>query len=136
MCPALYLRDVALPGLREGAAQASRPVPPLIAHALIALSREPEKFAQSFPQGRHHVQHMPSYSQMFAAAEYREAKHGHWTEAALATVVIHGDEAAVAAGLRDYMDMAGASELIAGVLSVEGDPEVDLERAMRLVAGL
>ena len=37
ICPPAYLRDVALPAMAEGAKQAGRPVPPLIAHAPVCV---------------------------------------------------------------------------------------------------
>ena len=41
-CPLPYLRDVAVPALKEGAAKAGRPVPPLIAHVPVVVSEDLE----------------------------------------------------------------------------------------------
>ena len=38
LCPPRYLQDVALPAMRRGAEKAERPVPPLVAHVLVAPS--------------------------------------------------------------------------------------------------
>jgi alkanesulfonate monooxygenase SsuD/methylene tetrahydromethanopterin reductase-like flavin-dependent oxidoreductase (luciferase family) len=40
VCPLPYLRDVAVPALKEGAAKANRPVPPLIAHVPVVVSED------------------------------------------------------------------------------------------------
>ena len=37
VCPATYLKDVALPAMKKGAEQAGRPVPPLIAHVPVCV---------------------------------------------------------------------------------------------------
>lgn len=136
LCPAPYLRDVALPAMREGAAQAGRPVPPLVAHAFIAVSTDAAQVAGSASKRVGFYLRVPSYIQMLTAAGYPEAQRGEVTDAISGAVIIQGDEAAVADGLRSFMDTAGASEMIASVLPVGPDPEDDLERAMRLVASL
>ncbi|MDP2936073.1 MAG: LLM class flavin-dependent oxidoreductase [Dehalococcoidia bacterium] len=136
ICPAPYLRDVALPALKEGAAQADRPTPPLIAHAFFALSGDASEVARSARKRLGFYLRVSSYFQMLTAAGYPEAQLGEWTDAMLDAVVISGGEAAVADGLRSFMDTAGASELIASMLPVSADPEADLERAMRLIASL
>lgn len=136
ICPAPYLRDVALPALKEGAAQADRPTPPLIAHAFFALSGDASEVARSARKRLGFYLRVSSYFQMLTAAGYPEAQRGEWTDAMLDAVVIRGGEAAVADGLRSFMDTAGASELIASMLPVSADPEADLERAMRLIASL
>jgi F420-dependent oxidoreductase-like protein len=42
VCPLPYLRDVAVPALKEGAAKAGRPAPPLVAHVPVAVTEDAE----------------------------------------------------------------------------------------------
>lgn len=136
ICPAPYLRDVALPALQEGAAEAGRPVPPLVGQVFVALSEDAAEVARAGRKRLGFYLRVPSYIQMFTAAGYPEAQRGEWSDAMLDAALIRGDEAAVAAGLRSFMDRAGASELIASVIPVGPDPQADLERVMRLIASL
>ncbi|MDO8690318.1 MAG: LLM class flavin-dependent oxidoreductase [Dehalococcoidia bacterium] len=136
ICPASYLRDVAMPALKEGAAQGGRPVPPLVAHAFIALSEDGAAVAASVRKRMAMYPRLPSYANMLVAAGYPEVRSGEWSDAMLDAVVIHGDEASVAAGLRSFMDTAGSSELIASLIPTGADIQADLDRAMRLIASL
>ena len=43
MCPAQYLREVALPAIREGAADAHRAAPPLVAHVPVCVHDDLER---------------------------------------------------------------------------------------------
>src|SRR5690606_288266 len=55
VCPLPYLRDVAVPALREGAAKAGREAPPLIAHVpvIVSDSRETVYEGARFLVGRY-----------------------------------------------------------------------------------
>lgn len=136
LCPAAYLRAVALPALAEGAAQADRPAPPLVAHAFIALSEDAAAVAASARKRLGFYLRVPAYAEMFKAAGYPEAQRGEWSDAMLDAVVLQGSESKVAEGVRAFMDTSGASELIAAILPAGPDLQRDLEAAMRLVARL
>lgn len=136
LCPAPYLRDVALPALREGAVQAGRPVPPLVAHAFFALSEDLGKITTSVRKRMALYPRVSSYQQMFTAAGYPEAQRAEWSSAMMDAVVIRGSDEAVADGLRSFYSTAGASEMIASFLPVGDDLEGELERAMALIAKL
>ena len=70
LCPLPYLLDTALPALREGAAAAARPRPPIIAHVPVALT---EDRATALQVGRRaftaHTTY-PFYRKMFLAAGF------------------------------------------------------------------
>lgn len=136
VCPLPYLRDRALPALREGAAAGGRATaPPLIAHCFIALHHDPGVVRETARQRLAVYAGLPFYQEMFAAAGYPEARAGRMSDAMLDAVVVNGDEAAVAAGLRRYLE-AGLDEVIASVLVVGDDRRVELERALRLLGTL
>jgi alkanesulfonate monooxygenase SsuD/methylene tetrahydromethanopterin reductase-like flavin-dependent oxidoreductase (luciferase family) len=135
ICPLPYLRDRALVALREGAAEAGRPAPPLIAHCFVAV-HENGAAVREAARGRLAIYaRLPFYQEMFVQAGFPEARQGTFSDAMLDAVVVHGDEASVAGRLRDYLD-AGMDEVIASVLLVGDDRNASMERTMRLVASL
>ena len=136
VCPAAYLRDVAIPAMTKGAAEVQRSVPPLIAHDYIALSRDGDAVARAARQRLAHYPRQPFYARMFDAAGYPEATRGELTDAMIDAVVLHGEEAEVAERLRKYVEISGASEMVASVMPVGPEPGLQLERAIRFVAGL
>ena len=47
VCPLAYLRDSALPAMREGAQAAGRPTPPLVAHAVVSVHENYEEVKEA-----------------------------------------------------------------------------------------
>jgi len=135
ICPLPYLRDRALPALREGASAASRPAPPLVAHCFVAVHDDPAAIRAAAHDRLATYLRAPFYQEMFVAAGHPDARKGELTDPIVDAVVVGGDEATVAAGLRGYL-AAGMDELIASVLVVGADRLASLERTMRLVASL
>lgn len=135
MCPAVYLRDVAMPALEEGAAEASRPVPPLVAQAFFALGGA-GRVAEAAGKRVGFYLRIPSYVKMLTTAGYPEAQRAELSKGILDAVFVAGDEAAVAEGLRAFAETAGASELIATLVPAGPDPRAELERAMKFIASL
>lgn len=134
ICPAPYLRDVALPALQEGAAKANRTVPPLVAHAFVAVSEDVAAVARLARERMAIYPRLPFYAGMFVAAGFPEAQQGEWSDAMLDAVVIQGDEATVAAGLKSFLVTSGADELIASILPVGPDPQASAGRTMEFIA--
>ncbi|HEV8637586.1 MAG TPA: LLM class flavin-dependent oxidoreductase [Chloroflexota bacterium] len=135
ICPLPYLRDRALPALREGAQRAGRPAPPLVAHCFVAVHDDGAAVRQTAHERLAMYARAPFYQEMFAEAGFPEARQGAMTDAMLDAVVVHGDEAAVARQLGAYFD-AGMDELIASVLVVGADRRASLERTMQAAASL
>jgi F420-dependent oxidoreductase-like protein len=135
ICPLPYLRDRALPALREGAAAAGRPTPPLIAHCFVAVHDDPAAIRAEAQDRLAMYLRAPFYQEMFAAAGLPEARQGKLTDPIVDAVLVAGDEATVARRLRAYGE-AGMDELIGSVLVVGADRRASLERTMRLVASL
>lgn len=131
ICPGVYLRDVALPAMREGAARAERPVPPLIAHAPVCVH---DNAAEVRAAVREQIQNprLPFYRQMLIAAGFPEAEDGHWSDAMIDAVVPWGDEARVAARLRELLAW-GATEVLASPVLAGSDRTASLSRTMRLL---
>jgi F420-dependent oxidoreductase-like protein len=135
VCPLPYLRDQALPALRQGAAQANRPAPPLVAHCFAAVHEDAAAVREVAHERLAGYARTRFYQEMFAQAGYTEARQGTMSDRMLDAIVVHGDEAAVAARLRAYL-AAGMDEVIASTLIAGGDRRASLERILRLVASL
>ena len=116
ICPFNYLRDVALPAMTTGADRAGRQVPPLIAHALVAVHEDTDEVYAAVRDELDLYPRLPFYAAMFEAAGFPGTQEMGWTDEMLDSVVICGDEAAVARGLEGVFEL-GASEVMATVIT-------------------
>ena len=128
--PPAYLRDVALPALRAGAAAAGRPAPPLVAHVWVALSDDREAVVAAAKQTLAGYAKLPFYATMFAAAGY-PVESGAVSDALVDQLVAQGDEDAVARHVSDLLD-SGLDELLLTVVPV-GDVAAARSRLFHLV---
>ncbi len=135
LCPLPYVRDVALPALRQGAAAAARAAPPLVAHVPVCVSEDAAAVRAAARQQLAGYPRLPYYATMLRDAGYEEAMRGEWSDAMIDEVVAHGDEAAVGARLRRFID-AGAGELIVTPIPVGDDRRASLDRTAALLAAL
>jgi F420-dependent oxidoreductase-like protein len=110
-CPPAYLVDVALPALRAGAQAAQRPRPPLVAHAWVALSDDVAVVRAAGKRRLGYYAQLPFYASMFAAAGYPVEADGSLSDALIDSLVIRGDEAAVAARIDELLG-SGLDELL------------------------
>jgi F420-dependent oxidoreductase-like protein len=131
--PAQYLRDVALPALRQGAEQAGRPAPPLVAHVPVVLSADPAAAREAAKRGLRNYARLPFYTNMWATAGY-PLQAGEVSDALVDNLVVMGDEAAVAARLRELL-AAGLDELLLTDLPV-ADPAAEWLRLAHFVGQL
>ncbi|MCX6021317.1 MAG: LLM class flavin-dependent oxidoreductase, partial [Chloroflexi bacterium] len=92
ICPAPYLRDVALAEMQRGAAKAGRATPPMIAHAFVSVTEDRAAMVQAASVALGGYPRLPSYLGMFMAAGLTEASEGVWSERMLDAVVLQGDE--------------------------------------------
>jgi F420-dependent oxidoreductase-like protein len=131
--PPAYLRDVALPALRAGAAAAGRPTPPLVAHSWVALSDDREAVVSAAKQALSGYARLPFYANMFAAAGY-PVENGVVSDALAEQLVVQGDEGSVARRLAELLD-TGLNELLLTVLPL-GDVAVTRTRLFQLIGRL
>ena len=132
VCPAPYLRDVALPAMKKGAEQAGRPVPPLIAHVPVCVHENPGEVRAAFREQFAVYPTLPFYRRMLIASGYPEASKAAWSDAMIDGLVIYGDEAKATEGLQELLAF-GAGEILAHpVLAGAGRP-ASLERTLRLL---
>jgi hypothetical protein len=133
VCPWDYLRDVALPAMREGAAQAGRPVPPLVAHTTICLSEDRAAVheAARAQVGRYGM--MPNYLGMFQWAGYNDPS-GADQDRVIEALVISGPERVIIERLAQMIG-EGAGEIIAHpILLPDTDRAAEVDRVYDLVA--
>ncbi len=135
VCPGQYLRDVALPALRQGAQQAGRPTPPLIAHAPVCVHDNLAEAREAARVQLANYPRSPFYQEMFAAAGHPEARDGTWSDGMLADVVFMGDEETVAGRLRELFAW-GAAEVLAHPISAGGSPQAAMKRNLNLIAAV
>jgi F420-dependent oxidoreductase-like protein len=120
VCPLPYLRDVAVPALREGAAKAGRAVPPLVAHVPVAVSEDADAVRKGATEQLGRYPRVPYYSQMFQDAGFPEAKDGALSDRMIDALVVHGPAARVKERLRQLPSF-GAAELLAMPILPPGD---------------
>ena len=132
VCPFTYLRDVALPAMKAGAEGAGRPVPPLIAHALVCVHDSPEEVRAAIREQIPNPQ-LRFYQRMFDAAGFPEASDGTWSDAMIDATALFGDESQVARRLEEMFSF-GATEVVVSPVLAGSDRVVSLERTLRLVA--
>ena len=135
VCPGQYLRDVALPALREGAERAGREAPPLVAHAPVCVHDNPAEVKEAARQQLANYPRSPFYQEMFAASGHPEARDGVWSDGMLEDVVFMGSEEDVAGRLRELFDW-GATEVLAHPVTAGGDPQASLNRSLNLIAAV
>jgi F420-dependent oxidoreductase-like protein len=132
--PAQYLLDVARPALHQGAEQAARPAPPLVAHVPVVLSADRAAAREAAKRGLRNYARLPFYTNMWAAAGYPVQAAGEASDALVDNLVVMGDEATVATRLRELI-AAGLDELLLTDLPV-ADPAGEWLRLARFVGQL
>ena len=133
VCPHHYVRDVALPAMRSAAEQAGRPVPALVVHAPVSVHEDLDEVREALRQQLSHFPRSPFYARMFAAAGFDGAMERGWTDAMIDAVALMGDEAAVSEQIESLFS-AGASELLATVITAGADQEASYQRTLKLLA--
>ena len=130
--PAAYLRDKALPAMRRGSDQAGRETPPLIAHAPVCISANPDATRLAVQQQLSNYPRLPFYQQMWAAAGYPEAAEETWSDGMIAATVLAGDADTVGERMTAMLNM-GIAELLVTPVTAGDDPAADLEQTVSLL---
>lgn len=130
--PAAYLRDKALPAMRRGSDRAGRETPPLIAHAPVCISANPDATRLAVQQQLSNYPRLPFYQQMWAAAGYPEAAEETWSDGMIAATVLAGDADTVGERMAAMLNM-GIAELLVTPVTAGDDPVADLEQTVSLI---
>jgi F420-dependent oxidoreductase-like protein len=133
-CPPGYLRDIALPALREGAAEADRPAPPLIASLAVVYHTDRQVARRTVRQVLAVYQDVPAYQEMFALAGLRFAAGEEISDDVLDAVTLYGDDAAIAGQIQAVHD-AGVDDVALCVYPAE-DPVAEQASVIRLLGQL
>lgn len=136
LCPAPYLRDMAMPALEKGAQEAGRARGKLIGHAFLALTTDAAELQQGVSEFLPHYPRLTNYQEMFAAAGYPEARQSTWSQAMVDAVVLHGDEEQCRRKLDSFLRVSGSDEIILSIMFTGSDRNASLQRAMQWVAAL
>ena len=135
VCPGGYLRDVALPAMREGAQRAGRDTPPLVAHAPVCVHDDLNEARQAAREQLANYPRSPFYQQMFADSGHPEAREATWSDGMLDDVVFMGSEEDVAARLTELFSW-GAGEIIAHPVVAGNDPDASWRRTLELLGAV
>ncbi|MFN8497723.1 MAG: LLM class flavin-dependent oxidoreductase [Anaerolineae bacterium] len=122
--PPSYLLEKALPALREGAAEANRPAPPLIAHVPVVLDARRDVVLAAAQKGIGFYANLPHYIRMFADAGYPVPGNGTLPEPLVDALVVSGTGETVEARLRALL-ASGLDELMVSLVPVS---DSDAER--------
>ncbi|KAB8141631.1 LLM class flavin-dependent oxidoreductase [Chloroflexia bacterium SDU3-3] len=133
-CPIPYLRDVALPALHNGAAQAGRPRPTLVAHFWISLSTDRDAVRAAMRKGLEYYPTLPFYAKMFAAAGYPVPQGGGVSDELADALVIAGTEEQIREQIRELLDQ-GIDELLLTSAAV-GDAAQEQSRLFQLIGSI
>jgi F420-dependent oxidoreductase-like protein len=132
MCPWEYLRDVALPALREGAQSAGREPPPLIAHLPICLSSDAAAVRIAAQEQVGSYGTFPVYQAMFRAAGYPDTGEG-FSDELIASLVASGSDDQIIERLAVIRD-GGAAEVMTHILFPTADRAAYQDRAFALLS--
>lgn len=135
VCPMDYLKNVAMPALKAGASKVGRPTPPLIVHAPVSVHENISEVRAAVREQLGYFPRSPFYAAMFAEAGFPNASETGWTDAMLDSVVISGDEKAVARRINDIFAW-GASEVLATVVGAGRDRQASSERTLKALASI
>ncbi len=133
VCPINYLKQVALPALREGAEKAGRPAPPLIAHVPVALDEKVSDVRSAVRSELGVYPRLPHYQDMFKAAGLPEATEGQWSDRMIDAIVVHGGAAAVRQRLAEIQG-SGVDEIMVHPIATGSDRAASVTRILELVA--
>jgi F420-dependent oxidoreductase-like protein len=130
--PVDYIVKTALPALQEGADQAGRARPPLIAHVPVAVSTDRDAARNAFRAQFPIYSKLPFYAAMFADAGFPVTADAEMTDGLVDTLAVSGDPAAITARLAEIRAQ-GIDELLISHVIVE-DEESELEALSAILA--
>lgn len=136
VCPIDYLLTEAKPAMARGAAKAGRAVPPLFAHVPVVVASDHDTILARAREQLAFYATLPAESEMFAKAGYPIPAGGDVPDALIDALVVGGDEAAIAAGLRERLGrLDRGDELVVGLLAGP-DRRVEEDLLLRILPRL
>ena len=135
LCPIPYLLNKARPAFREGANKRQH-APPLVAHVLVALSKDK---ALVHAAGRKRIEFYsksPFYVSMFRAAGFPVSEDGYGLDALVDNLVVSGDDDFVKKRILDLLSKNGLDELMIGLVPVSKDEKSERKQLLDLIGNL
>lgn len=133
-CPVQYLLREALPALQEGAKQAQRSAPPLVAHIPVAFDTDRQAVFSAARKRLSTYGRLPFYRHMFAEAGYPVPEDGTLPDALIDNLVISGDDHTVVTRLNELL-AGGLDELLLLLIPVK-DEQQEWSRLAHLIGEL
>src|SRR5258707_8297824 len=121
-CPVPYLLKTGLPALAEGAKQAGRPAPPLVAHIPVALSTDRQAGLAAARKQLGSYEQLPFYQHMFAEAGHPIQEDGTLPETLIDSLVVSGDEQTIPTRLSELLSN-GLDELLLLPIPVKNEAQ-------------
>lgn len=134
LCPLPYLLTTALPALREGAAAAGRPRPPLVAYVPVALTHDRATAFQVGWQAFALRTTFTEYRKMFAAAGFSLQEIEGVSDTLVESLLVFGEEDQVKDQLLEVLG-TGVDELTVDPLTIS-DATQERMRLARLIGQL
>ncbi|QBD79688.1 LLM class flavin-dependent oxidoreductase [Ktedonosporobacter rubrisoli] len=136
LCPVPYLLDQALPALRAGAEEKSRPAPPVVACLPIAFSTNEVAVLVAVRQFVQQLIQTSTYAHMFSLAGWAAAVDGDETalHALARTLVISGDETTVRDRVQELL-ASGLDELLLLAIPIV-DEAMERKQLLHLIGSL
>ena len=128
-CPVSYLLKSALPALEDGAKQAGRSAPPIVAHIPVAYSTDRKAVLAAAQKRLGFYGTLPFYRNMFIEAGYPVGSDGKLPEALIDDLVVSGDEQTIADRLSELLS-GNLSELLLNSVPIKDESKewTDLAR--------
>ena len=138
LAPASYIASTVVPLVKEGAEQAGRPAPPVVAQVPATCSTDPDDVRKVVRRLFAVYPHLPFYNTMMQKAGLpgaADALGSGWSDELIDAVIPYGDEAALADRVQEYLD-AGADEVVFSPFPTGGDWKTELPRVLDAFASI
>jgi 5,10-methylenetetrahydromethanopterin reductase len=138
LAPASYVADIIVPNVRDGAEQAGRDAPPVLAEIPCYLSTDPTAVHEAARRDLAIYARVPFYVDMLTRAGVpgaADAPTEGWSAVMIDAVVPYGDADGLAAHVQAYLD-AGADEVVLSPFGCGADPDKNLEEALEVLGGI
>jgi F420-dependent oxidoreductase-like protein len=138
LAPRAYVEDHIAPAVREGAAKAGRPAPPIIAETACMISQDSAQVLATVRREMGFYLAMPAYRSLFERAGVPDASTAltsGWTAGMVDAVIPWGSVDRVADAVEGYF-RAGADEVVLSPLGYGPEPEMSYERTLEALGEL
>ena len=130
LCPPPYLKDYARPALEEGARNANRSTPPLIAHFVTCLHEDVDEVRAAVRQDFTYFASAEYYINMFAAAGFPGvSRDTGLSDELIDSFTFYGNQNAIASQIQALFD-DGADEVYASIVTPGPDPDASRRRTV------